>query len=49
MIAIGVQAPDHVHVDATTEVSFQDAFLAVTNIIFAYSTPSDFCPFLSSD
>ncbi|PKX90008.1 putative amino acid transporter [Aspergillus novofumigatus IBT 16806] len=37
MIAIGVQAPDHVHVDATTEVSFQDAFLAVTNIIFAYS------------
>jgi amino acid permease len=39
MIAIGVQAPDHVHVDATTEVSFQDAFLAVTNIIFAYSTP----------
>lgn len=38
MIAIGVQAPDHVHVDVTTKVSFQDAFLAVTNIIFAYST-----------
>lgn len=38
MIAIGVQAPDHVHVNVTTKVSFQDAFLAVTNIIFAYST-----------
>lgn len=37
MIAIGVQAPDYVQKDITTHVSFQEAFLAVTNIIFAYS------------
>lgn len=38
MISIGVQAPPDVQVDATRDVSFQDAFLAVTNIIFAYIT-----------
>ncbi|KAF7592255.1 hypothetical protein BBP40_000457 [Aspergillus hancockii] len=38
MISIGVQAPPDVQVDATRDVTFQDAFLAVTNIIFAYIT-----------
>ncbi|KAE8382015.1 transmembrane amino acid transporter protein-domain-containing protein [Aspergillus bertholletiae] len=38
MISIGVQAPPDVQVDATREVTFQDAFLAVCNIIFAYIT-----------
>lgn len=38
MISIGVQAPDDVQNDITTKVSFQDGFLAVTNIVFAYST-----------
>ncbi|KAM0122588.1 hypothetical protein ACP6JC_000655 [Aspergillus fumigatus] len=47
MIAIGVQAPDHVHVDVTTKVSFQDAFLAVTNIIFAYIAHVAFFGFIS--
>ncbi|KAJ5988022.1 hypothetical protein N7481_003232 [Penicillium waksmanii] len=36
MISIGVDAPDNVQNDITTEVSFVDAFLAVTNIVFAY-------------
>lgn len=38
MISIGVQAPDDVQNDITTKVGFNEAFLAVTNIIFAYST-----------
>jgi hypothetical protein len=36
MISIGVEAPDNVQNDITTDVSFVDAFLAVTNIVFAY-------------
>lgn len=42
MIAVGVQAPPHVEYHATRPgVSFADAFLAVTNIVFAYSmTPN---------
>jgi hypothetical protein len=42
MIALGVQAPDHVENHVTTHVSFADAFMAVTQIVFAYSTaPQD--------
>ncbi|KAJ5981878.1 hypothetical protein N7499_009065 [Penicillium canescens] len=36
MVAIGVQAPDNVQNDITTSPSFTDAFLAVTNIVFAF-------------
>ncbi|KAJ5151678.1 hypothetical protein N7492_009973 [Penicillium capsulatum] len=36
MISIGVQAPDYVQNDITTSPSFADAFLAVTNIVFAF-------------
>lgn len=36
MISIGVQAPDHVQNDITTDPTFVDAFLAVTNIVFAF-------------
>lgn len=37
MIALGVEAPAHVQNDVTTHPSFVNAFLAVTNIIFAFS------------
>lgn len=37
MIAVAVQSPPNVEVDATTHPSFADAFLAVTNIVFAFS------------
>ncbi|EAW13764.1 putative amino acid transporter [Aspergillus clavatus NRRL 1] len=47
MISIGVQAPDDVQVDVTTDVSFQKAFLAVTNIIFAYIAHVAFFGFIS--
>lgn len=41
MIAIGIQRPGSGHVDVTTSPAFYEAFLAVTNIVFAYgSTPS---------
>lgn len=36
MISIGVQAPDNVENDITTSPSFSEAFLAVTNIVFAF-------------
>ncbi|CAI7645672.1 unnamed protein product [Penicillium glandicola] len=36
MISIGVQAPDNVQNDIVTTPTFQDAFLAVTNIVFAF-------------
>lgn len=36
MISIGVQAPDNVRNDITTDPTFVDAFLAVTNIVFAF-------------
>lgn len=36
MISIGVQAPNHVQNDITTDPTFVDAFLAVTNIVFAF-------------
>lgn len=37
MISIGVQSPG-VQVEAAREISLYKAFLAVTNIVFAYST-----------
>lgn len=37
MVAIGVESDGHVAVDSVKKTSFQEAFLAVTNIIFAYS------------
>lgn len=37
MIAVGVEATEPVELDSIREVSFYKAFLAVTNIIFAYS------------
>lgn len=36
MIAIAIQRPGDGKVDATTTVSLSKAFLAVTNIVFAY-------------
>ncbi|RAL14694.1 putative amino acid transporter [Aspergillus homomorphus CBS 101889] len=36
MIALGVEAPAHVQNDVTTHPNFVNAFLAVTNIIFAF-------------
>lgn len=42
MIAMGVESKGHVPIQATTTVSFREGFLAVTNIIFAYRTSSDF-------
>jgi hypothetical protein len=38
MIAIGVQRPGSGHVDVTTGPAFYEAFLAVTNIVFAYGS-----------
>jgi len=36
MITVGVESKGHVVNQVTTEVSFREGFLAVTNIIFAY-------------
>jgi hypothetical protein len=36
MITVGVETKPHVINEVTTEVSFREGFLAVTNIIFAY-------------
>ncbi|KAJ5322348.1 hypothetical protein N7452_010637 [Penicillium brevicompactum] len=36
MVAIGVQAPDNVQNDIITAPTFQEGFLAVTNIVFAF-------------
>ena len=36
MVTAGIESKGHVVNSATTEVSFRDGFLAVTNIIFAY-------------
>lgn len=40
MVAMGVESKGPIHLQSTTEVSFRDGFLAVTNIIFAYRTLS---------
>lgn len=39
MITVGVETKGHVVNEVTTDVSFREGFLAVTNIIFAYRTP----------
>ncbi|KAJ5629631.1 hypothetical protein N7528_003288 [Penicillium herquei] len=36
MVSVAVQAPEHVQNDVTTSPTFSDAFLAVTNIVFAF-------------
>lgn len=38
MITVGVESKGHIKNEATTDVSFRDGFLAVTNIVFAYRT-----------
>lgn len=35
MIGIGIEKPGH-HVDATVKTNLYHAFIAVTNIVFAY-------------
>ncbi|KAK1138532.1 hypothetical protein N8T08_002418 [Aspergillus melleus] len=47
MVAIGVQATGPDPTEATTEVSFQKAFLAVTNIVFAYIAHVAFFGYMS--
>ena len=47
MISIGVQAPDYVENDITTSPDFVDAFLAVTNIVFAFIAHVAFFGFMS--
>lgn len=46
MIGIGIERPS-LHVDATTSPSFYSAFLAVTNIVFAYAGHVNFFTFIS--
>lgn len=38
MITVGVESKGNIKNEATTDVSFREGFLAVTNIIFAYRT-----------
>lgn len=38
MVTVGVESKGHIKNEATTNVSFREGFLAVTNIIFAYRT-----------
>ncbi|KAJ5462170.1 hypothetical protein N7530_010375 [Penicillium desertorum] len=47
MVAIGVQATGPDLTEATIEVSFQKAFLAVTNIVFAYIVHVAFFGYMS--
>ncbi|KAL4806295.1 amino acid transporter [Aspergillus unguis] len=47
MIAIAIQKPGDGHVDATTGPPFYEAFLAVTNIVFAYAGHVAFFGFIS--
>ena len=46
MIGIGIEKPS-LHVDATTTPKFYNAFLSVTNIIFAYAGHANFFSFIS--
>lgn len=47
MIGVGVSPSPNLHLDATTTVSFSQAFLSVTNIIFAYAGHVAFFSFIS--
>ncbi|KAJ5884681.1 hypothetical protein N7495_009191 [Penicillium taxi] len=47
MIAAGVESKGHIQNQATTNVSFREGFLAVTNIIFAYLAHVAYFGFMS--
>ncbi|KAJ5157772.1 uncharacterized protein N7482_008872 [Penicillium canariense] len=47
MITAGVETKGHVVNEATTEVSFREGFLAITNIIFAYLAHVAYFGFMS--
>ncbi|OQE43631.1 hypothetical protein PENCOP_c003G08510 [Penicillium coprophilum] len=47
MITVGVQTKGHIKNEATTDVSFREGFLAVTNIIFAYLAHVAYFGFIS--
>ncbi|KAJ5935333.1 hypothetical protein N7466_004880 [Penicillium verhagenii] len=47
MVAAGVESKGHIKIHATTDVSFQEGFLAVTNIIFAYLAHVAYFGFMS--
>ncbi|CAI7657753.1 unnamed protein product [Penicillium discolor] len=47
MVAIGVESDGHQTIDSVRETSFQNAFLALTNILFAYTAHVAFFGFLS--
>ncbi|KAI2730188.1 hypothetical protein CBS147332_2040 [Penicillium roqueforti] len=47
MITVGVESKGHVKNEATTDVSFREGFLAVTNIIFAYLAHVAYFGFMS--
>lgn len=46
MIAIGIEQPDQ-RIQVTTTTTFANAFLSVTNIIFAYAGHVAFFSFIS--
>ncbi|KAJ5247526.1 hypothetical protein N7468_002509 [Penicillium chermesinum] len=47
MITVGVESKGHIPTHATTNVSFREGFLAVTNIIFAYLAHVAYFGFMS--
>ena len=47
MITAGVESKGYIPIQATTDVSFRDGFLAVTNIIFAYLAHVAYFGFMS--
>ncbi|KAL8948832.1 MAG: hypothetical protein Q9222_005016 [Ikaeria aurantiellina] len=47
MIGVGIEKPGHLVVDATVHTKFSDAFLATTNIVFAYAGHVAFFSFIS--
>ncbi|KAJ5579830.1 uncharacterized protein N7459_005815 [Penicillium hispanicum] len=47
MITAGVESKGHIPIHATTNVSFREGFLAVTNIIFAYLAHVAYFGFMS--
>ncbi|CAI7572659.1 unnamed protein product [Penicillium glandicola] len=47
MITVGIETKGHIVNEVTTDVSFRDGFLAVTNIIFAYLAHVAYFGFMS--
>ncbi|PKY08609.1 putative amino acid transporter [Aspergillus campestris IBT 28561] len=47
MVAMGVESKGPIRLESTTDVSFRDGFLAVTNIIFAYLAHVAYFGFMS--